>query len=104
MAFRAWWGGTDHFPAGNYGTLSFTRKRPGGPWEEIRQLVVPPFSEYSVYYHRLTIDRRGRLFLSYNYFCTYHFYRNDHVGNRRALLMSPDGGETWKLAETEDFG
>jgi len=27
-------------------------------------LIVPPFSEYSVYYHRLTIDRRGRLFLS----------------------------------------
>jgi len=66
-------------------------------------LIVPPFSEYSVFYHRLTIDRRGRLFLSYDYWSTYWFYRTDHRGSRRALLMSPDGGDTWKLAETRDL-
>jgi len=66
-------------------------------------LIVPPFSEYSIFYHRLTIDRAGRLFLSYDYWSTFWFYRNDHWGNRRALLMSEDHGKTWKLAETRDF-
>lgn len=27
----------------------------------------------------------------------------DHDGRRRALIMSPDGGVTWKLAETTDM-
>ncbi len=48
-------------------------------------------------------DRNGRLFLSYDYWSTYWFYRTDHAGSRRAVLMSPDGGDTWKLAENEDL-
>jgi len=48
---------------------------------------------------RATIDRRGRLFLSYDYWSTYWFYRTDHRGSRRALLTSADGGETWSLAQ-----
>ena len=96
-------GGTEPFPASHHGTLAYQRKRPGQPWEAPRVLISPPFSEYSVYYHRLTIDRRGRLFLSYDYWSTYWFYRNDHRGRRRALLTSPDGGETWKLAENRDM-
>lgn len=51
----------------------------------------------------LTIDRTGRLLLSYDTWSTYWFYRNDHPGDRRALLVSPDGGQTWKLAETSDL-
>ncbi len=66
-------------------------------------LVVPPFSEYGVFYHRLTVDRGGRLFLSYDYWSTFWFYRMDHFGRRRALVMSPDGGRTWKLAEGKDL-
>ncbi len=70
----------------------------GGNW-----LVVPPFSEYSVSYHRLTVDRLGRLFLSYDCWSTYWFYRTDHPGDRRALMMSADGGRHWKLVETSDL-
>jgi hypothetical protein len=101
--FRLWRFGAEPFPSSHHGTLAYQRKRPGKPWEAPRVLIVPPFSEYSVYYHRLTIDRRGRLFLSYDYWSTYWFYRNDHPGRRRALLASPDGGRTWKLAENRDF-
>ncbi len=101
--FRLWRSGAEPFPASHHGTLACQRKRPGQPWEPPRVLIVPPFSEYSVYYHRLTIDRRGRLFLSYDYWSTYWFYRNDHRGDRRALLTSPDGGRTWKLAENRDI-
>lgn len=100
--FRLWRGGPPH-PLSTYGTLAYMRKPPGGEWTEPRVLIVPPFSEYSVYYHRLTVDGRGRLFVSYDYWSTYWFYRLDHVGRRRTVLMSPDGGETWKLAQDADL-
>ncbi len=103
LAFRLWKRGQPPFPASYYATLAWQRKPAGQSWEPPCVLVVPPFSEYSVYYHRLTIDRTGRLFLSYDYWSTYWHYRNDHWGRRRVLLVSPDGGKTWKLAETRDL-
>ena len=102
-AFRLWKRGEEPFPASHHATLAIQRKPAGKPWQPPQVLVVPPFSEYSVYYHRLTIDRRGRLFLSYDYWSTFWFYRMDRRGDRRALMMSPDGGSTWKLVETRDF-
>ncbi|NLV45767.1 MAG: exo-alpha-sialidase [Candidatus Hydrogenedentes bacterium] len=92
-----------YFPASHYATLAYMRKRPGEPWSSPKVLIVSPFSEYGVFYHRLTIDPQGRLFLSYDCWSTYWFYRNDHHGTRRALMMSPDGGDTWKLAAMEDI-
>ncbi|MBM3473326.1 MAG: hypothetical protein FJX75_08675 [Armatimonadetes bacterium] len=103
LAYRLWRTG-EPYPHSSYATLAYQRKRPGQPWEAPRVLIVAPFSEYSVFYHRLTIDHKGRLFLSYDYWSTYWFYRNDHFGDRRAVLMSPDGGDTWKLAGDEDVG
>ena len=102
-AFRMWRTNTEPHPLSTHATLAYQRKRPGQPWEEPRVLIVSPFSEYSVFYHRLTIDRAGRLFLSYDYWSTYWFYRTDHRGDRRAVLMSPDQGATWKLVETSDL-
>ncbi len=102
-AFRLWQRNKEPFPLSSYATLAYQRKPPGRPWQEPKILIVPPLSEYSVFYHRLTIDRRGRLFLSYDYWSTLWFYRNDHLGRRRTLLMSPDGGDTWKLASTRDL-
>ena len=103
VVFRLWRHDPRRFPASSFAALSHMRKRPDGPWEQPRDLVVAPFSEYSIYYHRLTIDRTGRLFLSYDYWSTYWFYRIDHRGSRRALLMSRDGGDTWQLAATRDL-
>jgi hypothetical protein len=102
--FRLWFEGTDYFPAGNYGTLSHQSKSSAGQWTEPKVLVVPPYSEYSVYYHRLTIDRKGRLFLCYDYYSTYWFYRNDYRGSRRSLMMSEDADNSWTLARTVDLG
>ena len=102
--FRLWRSDRRYFSTGaSFATLSYMRKPPDGPWEPPRVLIVAPFSEYSIFYHRLTIDRKGRLFLSYDYWSTYWFYRTDHFGNRRTLMMSPDGGRTWKLADTQDL-
>lgn len=103
IAYRLWRSGAEPHPNSTYATLAYQRKPFDAPWEEPQILIVPPFSEYSVFYHRLTIDRRGRLFLSYDYWSTFWFYRNDHRGSRRALLTSPDGGRTWKLANQSDL-
>jgi hypothetical protein len=103
-AFRLWQHGKPPHRASHHATLATMRKPPDGPWEAPEILVVAPLSEYSIFYHRLTIDRTGRLFLSYDYWSTFWFYRNDHFGSRRSLLMSPDGGDTWKLAAASDLG
>ena len=103
LAFRLWRRGREPFPASYYATLAYQRKPAGKPWEPPRVLVVPPLSEYSVYYHRLTIDPLGRLFLSYDAWSTFWFYRTDHPGNRRALMTSADQGQTWRLARQEDL-
>lgn len=104
LAFRLWRTGVEPFPAAQHAVLAYQRKRPDRPWDPPRVMVVPPFSEYSVFYHRLTLDRAGRLFLSYDCWSTFWFYRNDQPFRRRALMTSSDGGETWKLAESADLG
>ncbi len=103
LTYRLWRYGEQPHPQSHHATLAYSRKRPGQPWEAPRVLIVPPFSEYSVYYHRLTIDRQGRLFLSYEYWSTLWFYRNDQPGRRRSVMMSADAGETWQLATSRDL-
>jgi len=102
LVFRLWLRNTRYFPSGYYANLAYMSKQPDEPWSEAKPLIVAPFSEYSIFYHRLTIDRRGALFLSYDYWSTFWFYRTDHRGNRRTLIMSPDGGRTWRLARGSD--
>jgi hypothetical protein len=84
--------------------------------------VIPLWHRaYSIFYHRLTLDNRGRLFLSYYYYATQlspeeeTAYRTawpeeiDADGkvtpqaHDPALLVSVDGGETWRLALTADL-
>ncbi len=103
LVFRLWLDDNKYYPAGYYANLAYMSKRPAEKWSDARPLVVAPFSEYSIFYHRLTINRKGALFLSYDYWSTFWFYRTDHRGNRRSLLMSPDGGDTWKLAPSSEF-
>jgi hypothetical protein len=101
LVFRLW--REDFHPTSYCATLSHMSKRPNEPWSEPNVLVTAPFTEYSIFYHRLTIDQKGRLFLSYDYWSTFWYYRTDHKDRRRALLMSPDGGRTWKLADNDDL-
>jgi hypothetical protein len=103
LVCRYWRTGEQPFPASHYATLAHLTKPADGPWQAPQLLVVPPLSEYSVFYHRLAIDRTGRLFLSYDYWSTHWFYRTDNHLSRRALLCSPDAGRTWKLVETSDL-
>lgn len=102
-AFRLWGFGEEPFPLSHHARLAYQRKPADGEWATARKLVVAAFSEYSVYYHRLTIDRRGRLFLSYRYWSTHWFYRNDRFHDERRLLMSDDSGKTWRFVAEADF-
>jgi hypothetical protein len=103
VAYRYWRYNAEPHPTSHHATLAYSSKRPGEPWTAPRVLVAAAFSEYSIFYHRLLIDRRDRLFLSYDYWSTYWFYRTDHFGDRRTLIMSGDDGETWKLVMTRDL-
>ena len=104
---RQWRANVDPYHEGRlYAALAYQRKRPGsGDWEPARPLVVPPLPDYSVWYHKLCIDRRGALFVDHVYFSVHPTYNNDMPGrlDYPALMMSLDGGDTWKLAETRDF-
>lgn len=109
LVFRLWMSGQEHLDGALWAALAYQRKLPGHDWEDAKVLVAPPLSEYSIYYHRLTVDRTGALFLSYDYWSTMWFYRNDQRGPvaagsgrpgrgwGRAVLTSPDGGDEWRL-------
>jgi hypothetical protein len=74
-------------------------------WTQPDLIVVPPLPGYSQYYQKLTVDRLGRLFVSCSYFsrrdppATRRFRRFHH----RMVLISEDGGRTWRFATTADF-
>lgn len=108
VAYRLWQSGNAHHDGALWAALAYQRKQPGKAWEDPVILMVPPFPDYSIYYHRLTIDRDGNIYLSYDYWSTMWFYRNQRgpvsaVSGRpgrgcgRAVLTSGDGGGTWKL-------
>ncbi len=96
-AFRLW--GSKHpiFPIGSFAQLA-QQQKPAmqNEWSEPEILLYPSFTDYSVFYHRLCIDRKGTLYLSYIYWSTYWFYRNEQISSR-ALIKSKDGGKTWSF-------
>jgi MYXO-CTERM domain-containing protein len=109
LTFRHWRNGDSLFnpaPASYYAALAYQRKPKGEPWSTPRPLVLPERGHYSNYYHKLAIDREDRLFLSLSYF-DWTLDENkadpDEAYWRRMVIVSHDHGDTWKLAETEDF-
>lgn len=114
--------------AGYYFRLVYMRKKAGSDWEPHRYLMVPFRNMYSCWYHKMSLDRKGRLFLSYIYYANQlsdsqlESYKarwpnetptdvTEHAGNWRwglnshdpGILVSDDAGDTWHLATTADF-
>jgi hypothetical protein len=112
LVFRQWRQGEEqHFDGHYYGALSYQQKPRDGEWSEALVLIVPPVPRYSIYYHKLSIDRLGRLFLSYNHYSHQQVdgeivtLYDQALGRyqHRAVIMSDDGGKTWQPATTEAF-
>lgn len=110
--------------------LAYINKTKNEKWNNPKFLVVPFHNAYSHYYHKLNIDRQGRLFVNYWYYAdnftpeevmAYRakwpgeriMPRSDFVGGRRyyqgqtwhdpVILMSDNRGASWRIAVTQDF-
>ncbi len=70
-------------------------------WSPSLELVRAPRGHrgYTVFYHRLAIDRIGTLYLAFTFFDRKLRERGDFP---QALITSTDGGRTWQLARTRD--
>ena len=105
-AFRQWRNQEEYHDGQLYAALSVQHRPKGGEWtREATPLVVPPLPGYSIYYHKLTIDRLGDLWLSYSYLTSDSTYQGQFpdLYHNRAVIVSRDAGQTWKLAESTDF-
>ena len=120
LVTRQWRRGVDQeFSGRAYGALIHQSRPAGGFWGAPTVVVVPSAPGYTIYYHKLALDHRDRLFLS----CSnvdgperaadlatsagmavlgrtvpgYGSFR------RRMLLVSDDGGSAWRFATDEDL-
>lgn len=105
IAYRQWRDDQEIHGGMSFAALSTQSKPREGPWGPAKPMVMAPVSGYSIYYHKLTIDRRDRLFLSYNHWTSEKMYRHDFPEryHHRAVITSTDHGASWKLAESGDF-
>jgi hypothetical protein len=97
----------DIYSSGEMLMLCYSRKAKNGVWERSRPLVVPPYDGYSVYYHQLSVDHNGTLYLSYSYWGTnpdyQYLFDNGVMNTYRSLLCSHNGGALWDLVHNGDF-
>ena len=120
IAYRQWRRNTDlWFDGALYGALSYQRHDPELGWTAPRPLVVPPYRGYSIYGQALSLDHRGRLYLSASCMAGAEgsnrkvaMERWRQTGSegpqpplylRRMVLVSVDGGDTWRFATTADL-
>ena len=120
IAYRQWRRNTDTWFNGSlFGALSYQRHDAELGWTSPRPLVVPPYGDYSIYAQALSLDHRGRLYLSASCVAGSEgstrkaaMERWRQAGSegpqpplylRRMVLVSVDGGENWRFATTEDL-
>ena len=121
LVTRQWRRGVDdeHFPGQYYGALVHQSRPVNGTWGTPTVIVVPPAPGYAIYYHKLALDHRDRLFLSCSYLGGAALWadRARSAGlrvlgrpqpglgkyRRRMLLISEDGGSAWRFASNEDL-
>jgi hypothetical protein len=95
------------FGGRSYDALSVQRLEPGGAWSDARRVVYCSNNAgYAQYYQKLTVDRRGRLYLSLSYFRPSDWPSAERAANRyhhRMVLISENSGTSWRFARLADF-
>ena len=95
---------TGLFPLVAYFALSYQKRPLGEPWSKARLLAYSAAGGgYVNYYHKLTADRNGRLYLSFNVYRhrdTAKLYRVLRRFRYRMVWSSADG-RAWEFATTE---
>ena len=95
------------FGGASYDALSLQRRSPDGVWSDAVPLVSSADRPgYVCYHQKLTVDRRGRLYLSLSYYNPALYPPKQRRANRfryRMVLISKDGGASWDFATTLDF-
>jgi hypothetical protein len=109
----------------NYALLYF-RGTTDGKWETRRDLVIPAWSRYGNFYHKLALDRKGGLHATYYYYTSRLWqmpgalkayqqrWPEETIPDGKAcdtamkahdpvILSSHDGGTSWAPATTPDF-
>ena len=86
-----------------HGGLYHQRKKADDAgWSKRTTVVKAPAGHrgYTIFYHRLFVDRTGALYLSFTFWET----RTQAKGRYpRALVVSADGGRSWQRATTESL-
>lgn len=108
VVFRQWRRGVDtDFHGQPYEALCAQWLDPGDTWTmPLRLAFCSRNRGYAQYYQKMSIDRRGRIFLSLSYFRPKDWPVEERAANRyhhRMILMSADGGESWRFATQTDF-
>ena len=75
-----------------------TKKATDEKWSDYRVIARPFFTDYSVYYHKVTIGPDQKIYVSLNYYSTFWFFRNE-IATERFLIESPDGAKNWYLSK-----
>jgi photosystem II stability/assembly factor-like uncharacterized protein len=117
---RQWRRGVDPYHAGKgYGALVHQWCPAGGTWSEPSLIVVGAYPGYSVFFHKVALDARDRLFLSCSYQGGPELRQERSLDEAlavlgrsqvrpgkyrsRMLLVSDDAGATWRFASDTDL-
>lgn len=99
-------------------TLHHIRKEKNKPWQDMGRIILPDRLGYNIFYHNLTIDRKGRLFLSYSYYAAWlsdgekqeytdkwpsNPHPDDKLYAHDPVTLICEDSKNWRLATTQDF-
>ena len=120
LVTRQWRRGVDPYHDGKgYAALVHQSCASGGAWSEPTVIVAGAYPGYGVFFHKLALDARDRLFLSASWQGGPELEQEKARGaalsvlgrsqlrpgkyRSRMLLVSDDGGATWRFAADADL-
>ena len=69
--------------SGYINRLIYMRKKSDSGWEPHKILVQPFRSNYSVFYHKQSLDRRGRIFINYSIYANHMLKKDAEAYNKK---------------------